>query len=261
MLNEVNYTSTNLPINLNDAEIFSSPGYTSSSIFVRDNNEISGIKVYVDLEHTYVSDISIFLISPDGTSYSLAENLGYDTDYESGDNFTNTVFDQNAITSINNSLPPFTGEFKPNQSLGPLIGKSAFGNWILRIKDDFPQDSGRLLKFEIDFNLKGEIMKNSDMDSFSDIEDNCPGLYNPYQEDSDSDGLGNECDDCHNLLGDTNDDFNIDILDIIGVVNIILTGGINSTEYSQCFITDGNIDSNTAINILDVIQLINLILN
>ena len=100
-----------------------------------------------------------------------------------------------------------------------------------------------------------------DEDGTQDIEDNCPGLHNPYQEDSDSDGLGNECDDCHNLLGDTNDDFNIDILDIIGVVNIILTGGINSTEYSQCFITDGNIDSNTAINILDVIQLINLILN
>ena len=39
-----------------------------------------------------------------------------------------------------------------------------------------------------------------------------------------------------------------------------MTGGINSTEYSQCFITDGNIDSNTAINILDVIQLINLAL-
>ncbi len=193
-LNQVNYTSNNLPIKLNDAENFSSPGYTSSSIFVGDNNEISGIKVYVDIEHTYVSDLSIFLISPDGTSYSLAENLGYDTDYESGDNFTNTVFDQNASISINNSLPPFTGEFKPNQSLGPLIGESAFGNWILRIKDDFPQDSGRLLKFDIDFNLKGEILKNSDMDSFSDIEDNCPLITNQNQIDTDQDGEGDICD-------------------------------------------------------------------
>ena len=97
-------------------------------------------------------------------------------------------------TSINNSLPPFTGEFKPNQSLGPLIGKSAFGNWILRIKDDFPQDSGRLLKFEIDFNLKGEIMKNSDMDSFADIEDNCPLITNQNQVDTDQDGEGDICD-------------------------------------------------------------------
>ena len=193
-LNDVNYASNNLPLELNDAENFSNPGYTSSSIFIGDNNEISGIKVYVDIEHSYVSDISLFLISPDGDSFSLAENLGYDTDYESGDNFTNTVFNQNAASSINNSIPPFTGEYKPNQSLSPLIGKSVFGNWILQIKDEFPQDSGRLLKFDLNFNLKGEIEINSDMDSFSDVEDNCPLITNQNQVDTDQDGEGDICD-------------------------------------------------------------------
>jgi len=194
-LNEINYSSNNnLPIELNDAENLSSPGYTNSSIFISDNNEISGIKVYIDIEHTYVSDLSIYLISPDGTSFSLAENLAYDTNYESGDNFTNTVFNQNAITSINNSLPPFTGEFKPNQSLSPLIGKSAFGNWTLKIKDQFPQDTGRLMKFELSLTLKGEIKINSDLDSFADFEDNCPLITNQDQIDSDQDGEGDICD-------------------------------------------------------------------
>ena len=36
--------------------------------------------------------------------------------------------------------------------------------------------------------------------------DNCPNDYNPNQEDMDFDGLGDACDDCHNLSGDTNDD-------------------------------------------------------
>ena len=99
-----------------------------------------------------------------------------------------------------------------------------------------------------------------DEDGTIDDEDNCPDLFNPSQDDDDGDGIGNECDDCHNILGDMNDDLNIDILDIIGVVNIILSGGINSTEYSQCAITDSNVDSNDTINILDVIQLINLVL-
>jgi hypothetical protein len=99
-----------------------------------------------------------------------------------------------------------------------------------------------------------------DEDGTVDDIDNCPDLFNPSQDDDDSDGIGNECDDCHNIVGDMNDDFNIDILDIIGVVNIILSGGINSTEYSQCALTDSNVDSNGAINILDVIQLINLVL-
>ena len=99
-----------------------------------------------------------------------------------------------------------------------------------------------------------------DEDGTFDDEDNCPGLFNPSQEDDDGDGLGNECDDCHNLAGDINDDLNLDILDIVNVVNIILSGGISSPDYSECAIIDANIDGNSVINILDVIQLINMVI-
>ncbi|MAQ43308.1 MAG: hypothetical protein CMG25_02325 [Candidatus Marinimicrobia bacterium] len=113
---------------------------------------------------------------------------------------------------------------------------------------------------ENDPNANCNQCTDCDEDGTYDDEDNCPGLYNPSQEDSDGDGLGDECDDCHNLLGDLNDDINIDILDIINLVNIILSGGLNSTEYDDCVKTDANIDGNAVINILDVIQLINMVL-
>ena len=93
--------------------------------------------------------------------------------------------------------------------------------------------------------------------------DDCGSLCEPCQDtnDSDGDGIGDECDDCHNLLGDVNDDMNHDILDIVTTVNIILAGGVGSGEFTECEEADADMDSNGAVNILDVIQIINLILN
>ena len=78
--------------------------------------------------------------------------------------------------------------------------------------------------------------------------------------DSDGDGIADECDDCNNMSGDTNDDMTVDILDIVAVVNIILNGGMNSSNYSECELTDANYNSDATINVLDIIQIINNIL-
>ena len=78
--------------------------------------------------------------------------------------------------------------------------------------------------------------------------------------DTDGDGLADECDDCNNMSGDINDDMLIDILDIVNVVNMILTGGINSSDFTECEKSDGDFDGNGTINILDVIQIINVVL-
>ena len=56
----------------------------------------------------------------------------------------------------------------------------------------------------------------------------------------------------HNIQGDINNDGAIDILDIVMVVNMILSGEFNQFADLN---GDGNID------ILDVVQLINIILN
>ena len=77
--------------------------------------------------------------------------------------------------------------------------------------------------------------------------------------DSDGDGIDDECDDCLNNLGDVNADAAYDILDIVQVVNMILSGGANSTDFTACQLSNGDLSSDGIINILDVIQLINLV--
>ena len=95
-----------------------------------------------------------------------------------------------------------------------------------------------------------------DNDGFTSDNDNCPNDYNPSQSDSDNDGIGDECDDCSNMSGDLNDDMTIDILDIVSVVNLILSG----ESSNECQINDADMDSNGTVNILDVIQIINIVL-
>lgn len=106
---------------------------------------ISDVNVKVNLTHTWDSDIDMKLIAPDGTQVVLANDLG-----SSGDNYTNTIFDDQAATSITTGTPPFTGTFKPQGLLSTLNGKQSLGNWTLHITDDTNTDGGNLLNWSIE---------------------------------------------------------------------------------------------------------------
>src|SRR6185503_2669931 len=96
-----------------------------------------------------VRDLIIRLRSPEGTSITLANRLGFD-----GDNYTDTAFDDEATRSITSASPPFTGSFKPEEKLSAFDGENAQGPWSLELEDVALQDSGFLedwvLRFELD---------------------------------------------------------------------------------------------------------------
>ena len=112
---------------------------TLSSIVIASPGLVSDVNVTINITHTFDADLDIFLIGPNGTRVELTTDNG-----GSGDNFTNTVFDDQAVTSITAGAAPFTGSFKPEGLLSTLNGISAAGTWKLEITDDANLDSGTL---------------------------------------------------------------------------------------------------------------------
>ena len=97
------------------------------------------------ITHTFDGDLTIDLIGPDDTTVQLVNHRG-----GGGDNFTNTVFDDEALTSIAAGSPPFTGSFIPEQPLSNFDGKSPNGLWRLRVRDTVSQDTGSINAWSLD---------------------------------------------------------------------------------------------------------------
>ena len=115
------------------------------------NNVVPGpgnvldVNVRVSLTHTWDSDVDMFLRHPDGTLVELSTDNG-----SSGDNYSNTLFDDEAALSVAGQAAPFAGTFRPEGLLSSLDGKPAAGTWKLEIFDDENQDTGTLTSWSLE---------------------------------------------------------------------------------------------------------------
>lgn len=67
----------------------------------------------------------------------------------SGNDFTNTTFDQSAGTSITAGSAPFSGTYRPEGNLSALNGQNAQGEWRLYVYDDAGGDRGYMYDWEL----------------------------------------------------------------------------------------------------------------
>ncbi len=104
--------------------------------------------VCINITHTWVSDLDIRLIAPDGTSVVLTSGNG-----GSGQNYSVTCFNNNVTNSIINGSAPFNGIYRPQGWLGNVNnGQNGNGTWKLSILDTWAwADAGTLVGWNITF--------------------------------------------------------------------------------------------------------------
>ncbi len=161
-----NKEPNDLPITISSS---GTPTITTSVLFLEDL-PISDVNVNLELEHTYLEDLIITLISPAGTEVTLISNTCGDL------NDINAVFDDDGDPIECTGSPAITGTVTPLGSLASLKGESILGEWILEIQDTAASDGGSLVAFSLDVCIEGSYRPDEDEDGvFDDGDDLCLG--------------------------------------------------------------------------------------
>ncbi len=129
----------------------------------------SVVTVTLNIAHTFVGDLDIFLVDPSGTRAMLltSDNGG------GGENFTNTVLQTGAATNITTIVAvgePYTATYAPEGGISTapdrtgaaasgnynaiipasaIVGAAINGAWTLRVFDDAGGDAGTLLNWSL----------------------------------------------------------------------------------------------------------------
>ena len=199
-----------------------SSGVTESTIEISDNGTIEDLNVQINLTHTWDSDLDITLIAPDGTVVELTSDNG-----SFGDNYTNTLFDDEALTDITSGYAPFSGTFRPEGDLSDFDGMDMSGIWTLRIVDDMGGDTGTLDSWSLQFTVDGETIVYEEFDGLNTFEDTLPAV------------MDDDVSDTHEYYGVVGDDMEIDY-EVTSPVPVTISNIVVNTDGTYQIIGDFN---------------------
>jgi subtilisin-like proprotein convertase family protein len=99
----------------------------SSTITIAQSGTVAAIKVTVDIQHSYIGDLRVALLSPSGQSTVLHPRLGGSAD--------------NLVVTYDSATPGI---------LGIMIGQPMMGSWTLNVSDRASLDVGKLRSWSIE---------------------------------------------------------------------------------------------------------------
>lgn len=111
----------------------------TSALVFEGLSTIVDVDLTLDITHSFVGDLDIYLISPSGTQVELVTGVGGEYN-----DFQNTTLDDEAATSITAGSAPFAGSYRPEGLLSDYDGENPNGVWQLVIRDTAFGDQGVL---------------------------------------------------------------------------------------------------------------------
>ena len=169
--------ASGLPITITSA---GTPTVTSEITFLNDL-PVGDVDVQLNIDHSFLSDLNIRLISPSGTSVILVSSS-----CGSSQNI-NATFDDDALPFVCGGNPAISGIVKPLGSLSTFNGESTLGTWTLEVSDTFSGDGGSINGFSLTICAEGQYRPDDDNDGvFDDGDDLCLGT--PQGQEVDIDG-------------------------------------------------------------------------
>jgi len=183
----------------------------TSDVEISASGVVADVDLTIDISHSYVADLTITLIGPDGTAVVVSQAQG-----GSDDDFTATTFDDQANGSLTDAAGPFSGSFVPLQPLSAFNLRQAEGTWTLQVEDSYPGlDDGTLNSWTL--TVDAFLPDDSDGDGWVDSCGDCDATEATVYPDAPEicdDGLDNDCDeatdlddpDCDDFVPPTNDD-------------------------------------------------------
>ncbi|WP_461532483.1 reprolysin-like metallopeptidase [Sinomicrobium sp.] len=119
-------------------------GTVTSTLEITDSDLITGgITVALNITHSWVSDLSVTLSSPSGTTVRLFSNIC------SGSENIEVIFSDAGESLSCNNNPAIGGTVRPDQPLTAFRGEELEGIWTLNITDDHISDGGTINAFNI----------------------------------------------------------------------------------------------------------------
>jgi subtilisin-like proprotein convertase family protein len=119
-----------------------------STLTVPAGGRIDSLRASVNVSHTAVGDLHVWLTSPAGTRVDLVETPFSNLNWSGPVTFDDNAFE--SIQDVPDGAGSLSGDYVPDEPLATFIGQDRAGTWTLRVTDNFAGDSGTLNGWSID---------------------------------------------------------------------------------------------------------------